>query len=271
MKKIENIREVQMISLNLLEVFDAFCKEHELLYYLAFGTLLGAIRHKGFIPWDDDIDLMMPRGEFDKLVDLNIEEPFPNIRFYSYKQDGLYQNTNFRVSDENTVVDLLKIENPVNQGIWLTVFPIDNIPDNEKERSFFLKKIFYKYKLLFVVTEKDSFLQTRPIYIRFGVSLLKKVVGNKKRRDLYYAFHELLKKYHDANTRDVAILTIGTGNKSYFSRRSIENIEYCEFEGKEYPIPTGYDEVLRNYYGDYMQLPPVEEQIPKHSFDAYYK
>ena len=271
MKEIKDIREVQKISLNLLNVFDSFCKKNDLHYYLAFGTLLGAIRHKGFIPWDDDIDLMMERDEFDRLVNLHVSRPAPNVRFYSYKNSRLYENTNFRVSDENTVVDLLKIENPVNQGIWLTVFPIDNIPDNRKKRSIFLKSIYYRYKFLFVLTEKDTFLDTRPAIIKAGIKALKKTVSVSRRKKMYYAFHRYLRKYCSQKTKDVAILSIGTGNTSYFSRSCIDTVEKCEFEGKLYPIPSGYDEVLRNYYGDYMQLPPVEEQVPKHSFNAYYK
>ena len=165
----------------------------------------------------------------------------------------------------------MKIENPVNQGIWLTVFPIDNIPDNRRERSFFIKSIYYRYKILFVLTEKDSFLDTRPEPVKVAIKALKKAVSVPRRKKMYYAFHHYLRKYCSQKTKDVAILTIGTGNTSYFSRSCIETVEQCEFEGKLYPIPSGYDEVLRNYYGDYMQMPPIEDQVPKHSFTAYYK
>lgn len=271
MKKIESIQEVQRISLSLLDSFDQFCKKHQLQYFLAWGTLLGAIRHKGFIPWDDDIDLMMLREDYDRLVELNIEQPEEGVRFYSYKQKGDYDNVNCRFSDEHTVVDLSRIENPVNQGIWLTVFPVDAIPDNESERKSFLKSIHWRYKLVLALSMKDEYLDVKTPLEKYPAKALKRVLGMNVRKKIYNTIHAIMRKYVNENTKDVGILSIGTGKRTHFSRTCFSETMMAEFEGKEYPIPTGYDEILRNTYGNYMELPPIEQRVPKHDFEAYYK
>jgi len=271
LKKIDDIREIQKISLSLLNVFDDLCKSNHLRYYLAWGTLLGAIRHKGFIPWDDDIDLMMPRKDFDRLIELNVQEPVKGVRFYSFSQDNLYDNVNCRLSDERTLVDISKIENPVRQGIWLTIFPIDALPDDQMERKSFLRRIYWRYKLVLALSMKDEYLDTKPLIQKLGAKLLKRMIGIHGRKLLYRQLHTIMKSYETVDTMEVGILSISTGNKTHFSRNSVEKTIQTVFEGKQYPIPAGYDEILTNTYGDYLQLPPLEQRVPKHDFDAYYK
>lgn len=270
MKSIDDIKEIQRISLNLLHYFDQYCKDNNLTYFLAWGTLLGAVRHHGFIPWDDDIDLMMPREDYNRLMEIAPDIPHTGIRFLKTKKQGNFVNANFRIADDTTIVDLSGVRNPSKQGIWVTVFPIDNLPDDPNLKEKYLRRISYKYKLLLLSTLKNSILKPKNIK-SFVAKVLNLFCSVSVSKVFYRSLDRDLRRYENNATSTVGLLSIGTGNKTSFPRECIFSAKYLVFEDREYPVPIGYDQILKNTYGDYMELPPVEQRVPKHDFVAYYK
>ena len=258
-----DIRDVQAVSLELLEQFDAFCKQHGLRYYLCGGTLLGAVRHKGFIPWDDDIDLFMSRPDYDRLVAICASEKTPfgeNIRF-ACLENGLFPRPFARLYDLKTEVQR-KYHTPISGAhVWIDILPVDGLPKDPKvlKRLYGVRYYINKYN--------------------FG-SMWKPGTGNRKktilRRWRYYWFAgpigpirwaKLLDKmgrsrpYETFDT--VGCFTAGRyGPGEAMPKAEYEKTALVTFEGREYETMACWKEYLTGIYGDYMQLPPEDKRIP---------
>lgn len=258
--------EMRKIQLRILDVVTEFCDEHKIDYWLDSGTLLGAIRHKGFIPWDDDIDLGMLRPDYDKFI-----RSF-NLKNDRYKAYSVENNENFyypylKVLDTQTVLyEMYENKNPISVNI--DVFIYDNAPDDDAETE-----------KMFKIRDKYTAWNRRRIYPK------EKMSGSLFRRLSARAIKELIKvfpknyfvkkivsnskKYVECETERVGNFT--AISRVACSREVFREFTEAEFEGKTYKIPIGYDEWLTAFYGDYMQLPPEEKRKSTHSVKAYYK
>ncbi len=264
MKKL-NLEELKKAQLNILDVVDNFCKENNINYFLDCGTLLGAVRHKGFIPWDDDIDIGMMRGDYNKFLKLFNEK---NERYHlstcEIENDFLYPIG--KVLDTNTILYEPNKETGLKLCINIDVFVYDNAPDNEDECNKMFKKRDLYNKLRFIQLYPNKYDHTSlikkierfflKIYIKFLPKnyYTKKVVNNSK-------------KYINKETKRIGNFmsqTKFTCDKEIFN--SYTNVL---FEGKKYPAPKEYDTYLTNFYGDYMKLPPIEKRVSHHEFEAY--
>lgn len=274
MERIYELDEIKRIELDVLKEVDALCRELKLRYYLGYGTLLGAVRHKGFIPWDDDIDIMMPRPDYDRL-----------IRYCTDNETtfGLMAHENHRGCNrlfakayaKNTLVkeydnDNKKISN--EYGVWIDIFPIDGLGDSYDSAVKLLKqeKILIN---LYAVSLLKSFKRNpnRPWYhepIRLACYLITRLTTpgmliqriEKKCR---------LNDYDKSAYCGVVCENINN-NEIITSDVFRESIDIT-FEQYTFEAPIDYHSYLTAVYGDYMTPPPVEERIPIHGFDAYYK
>ena len=259
--------EMKKIQIEILDVIDRFCKEHEIHYWIDCGTLLGAIRHKGYIPWDDDIDIGMLREDYDKF------RLFFNQENTRYKFECIENNKNFyfafgKVMDTNTELYEPDRKTGVKTGVYVDVFVYDNAPDDEKkcEKMFKKRDLYVKLRYAQLYPQAFDHSSWKKRIMRIFLNLYLKILPKN-----YYTKKIIKnsKKYRKMETVRVGNFTGIT--KFMGSKRIFDEFVEVEFEGKHYPAPIGYDEWLRNTYGDYMQLPPVEKRVSNHVFEAFIK
>ena len=253
--------DVKRIQCELLQDIANFCEQEGITYFLAYGTLIGAIRHNGFIPWDDDIDIAMPRTDYDKFVK-TYNQRNSDKRVIDRSVNSDYNVPFAKVYDARTWLDEYKYSHQ-DYGIYIDIFPIDGYGNKcQMLKARLLDKLLHAKRANF---KKRSLLKNLS-------NMLAKLFL------LPFSINDLL-KYADANARKFAfgsteragnfLETYGTcevGDTEWFAKTV-----FHEFEGKQFRIPVGYDQWLRNIYGDYMQLPPVEEQVAHHIYNVYWK
>lgn len=269
------LEERKRIQLEIMKQVDAFCRANQLTYYLAFGTLIGAIRHKGYIPWDDDIDIMMPRADYEKMEHLFPKEG--NYRFLTPNNTEKYPYAFGKVIDTRTIKKESYVWSKYQIiGLDIDVFPIDNYPDDEQEAISWCKEIDAVQKKLFrffaIYVKGRNFI--RVIY-KNSIIAFRRFLDNKDIYPIEKIVSQLVslsQKYNGIESHYCGVSSINTYGVHKRNRKEIfaSKIE-VNFEGNCFFAPIGYDEYLRDIYGDYMVLPPIEKQKTHHSFSAYWK
>lgn len=253
------VEEMRTIQLGILDQLDAFCRKNNLRYSLGGGTLLGAVRHKGYIPWDDDIDVMMPRPDYDYFVTHFNDEYGKISKCCAFENDETWKFPFAKICDCGTV---LYEENVSQQlGVNIDVFPIDGVPKN-KER--YIRKFIFKHHFL-VAYLSDV-----------GESLAKKCIYALVRKFISLAFIQKSLRYlllsNSFETSPYAGAVVGL----YHEKEVYERTLFCScsdysFENRTYKGISDFDSYLKQHYGNYMDLPPKEMQVRKHKTVAYAK
>ena len=269
-----SLEEHKAVMLNILENFTRFCDKNNLMYFLDAGTLIGAVRHKGFIPWDDDIDVCMPMTDYDKFIKLtkenngflstNIQVEYPNETIYPF----------LKISDDRTVLVEFPDKYPMEVGVYIDVFPKYGIKDN----SFKSKTICKISEYLWLIHWFNKFCINKWAYsgkskiLKLLASFLKIIIfsPNWAVRVQDKVMHLYAKINPVEKCKFVTTLTNGEFHKiapvSCFS-----DFQYCDFEGAKYKIPIDYDTYLHCLYkGDYMEIPSEENRI-HHNIEVYWK
>ena len=254
--------EAKKIQIDILRELDLFCRVHDINYSIAYGTLIGAVRHKGFIPWDDDIDVTMLRSDFEKFLKLFHSERYELLKPMRQKRWEFFA----RVVDPNTVVEFPNhfLESPF--GVWLTIFPIDTRPDDETE---WLKQKKGIDRAAAIARFKTAVLTKNKI--RNGFKRITHFIA--KPLSLKRINAEVIKyatMYEGVKTAQ-KIVWVGYNRYEMYPSELFDSYVELPFEGMQVKAMVGYDTYLRTAYGDYMQLPPVEQQCQTHDYIAYYK
>lgn len=252
--------ESKRIQIEMLRELDAFCRSHDIKYSVAYGTLIGAVRHKGFIPWDDDIDVTMVRSEFEKFLKVWKSEKYELLVPMRKKRWEFFA----RIVDPNTYVKFNKFpESPF--GVWLTIFPVDSRPDDESEWLEQKKKIDHyatlaRFKCTVLTTDKLRNFFKRISHVLAAPLSLEKINKNV----MQYAT-----QYEDKHTNK-KIVWVNYNTYEQYPASLFDDYVDLQFEDITVRAMAGYDTYLRTAYGDYMQLPPIEQQQPSHDYTAYY-
>ena len=265
MKKL-SLDEIKKIEVDILLNVDDFCRKNNIRYSLAYGTLLGCIRHKGFIPWDDDIDIWMPRPDYLRFIK-EYKHEFYKLKCAETDKDYLIYFA--KVFDTRTLV---VEETGYEWSLFIDVLPIDGIGNDLEFAESYYKtavKKRIKYNLYRNLTElsevKPSTL--KELAVRTMTKVMNYIYPCQKRRDNYINYLKAF-KYDDSSL----LFDCALGkNVKILTKDMVENLTRGEFEGHMFNIPVEYDKWLRLNYGDYMQLPPIEERYQHHRFDAFWK
>lgn len=263
-----SIAEEQQAELEVMKELHAFCVKHGLRYVLGYGTLLGAVRHKGFIPWDNDMDILMPRDDVDKLVELNKKEPIGrNIRLFHYTTDDNYHYPIIRACNTKTVVKPTYLREQIDDmGVWVDVFPIDGYI---KSRLFFQKPLrkFYLKMMNATMYVPDSESGSKASLRRFIIKLLP----NKNHRyERKLSSLCAWSRYDNAGTVCVLCEEEPPLDKQIMDRADVEEPVLVPFEDAEFYIPRNAEKYLTMQYGDFMKLPPEEDRMT-HSICSRYR
>lgn len=253
----ELLKQLQKVELGILCDVADFCDAHGIQYFLSSGTLLGAIRHKGFIPWDDDIDISMPRKDFEKFLSLRDQLP-KELECVATRFTHQYPIGIVKIRKKGTVMKEPKMENlQINHGVWIDVFPIDRVDSIRflKIRALcvnLLTTAIY-YKLGLVADIKHSTRFVCKTLTHFGIERLDKL------RTQVMSFEENTRGKYYTNF----VSNLGY-NKLLFSETVLFPLSQIEFENRMFSAPGDCDCWLKQAYGDYWQLPPAEEQVNRH-------
>ena len=260
------VRLVQEKEIELLKIFSEICEQHNLTYYALGGTLLGAIRHGGFIPWDDDMDICMLREDYEKLQDYLISNPDERYEVMSYKNNLNYVYPFMKVQDNQTYLLEEDVRIDSNMGIYVDIFPVDGYEDDsvfKDKMTRLIKKRQLSCYTFKGITNTKSLLNSLIRYISvivFYFTNTNKYIGG---------IDELAKSRKVDDYELVDYLIYKDMHKPVWKREWLEQTIMGVFEGKEFMIPKNYHEILTSDYGDYMQLPPVELRFSHHDFQLW--
>ena len=256
--------EIKEIELGVMDYIHNLCQKENINYSLAYGTLLGAVRHKGFIPWDDDVDIALKREEYDKLYQAILQDDDAIYKVISFENDARYPYPFYRVYDARTVYDNNYIENDIELGICVDVFPFDYYKDVNTEMVKLDTYRRLSVYTLYGVHNKNAKLKNIIRYVMVLVFRLTQVKNwNKKMNDLAMQAKE--GDYID-------YLMENKTRSTKFDKSLLDNVIDSSFEDRVYKIPESYAQILTAIYGDdFMEIPPVEKQVQHDDFEAYIK
>lgn len=257
-----SLQELKQLMLLIMQDIDLFCRSHNIRYFLAYGTLLGAVRHKGYIPWDDDIDIWMPRPDYMRFM-----KQYRHRYYSAYSAEFTpgWDHYIAKVCDDRTIID----EGHGDKcGVYIDVFPLDGLPDNpQRIQSHF--RVIEKYLRIW-----SSLHYTRRLKIQKvnGVAKNIKILASRA-LGLFYSSNKALDKLQQVKMKypyDKSRF-VGYVGRWFIPRNNITSLIDADFENNRFLIPENYAEWLTTIYGDYMKLPPIEKRVSNHGFKAYWK
>ena len=262
--------EIKEIELNILIKIDEVCRQNGWEYSLTAGTLIGAIRHKGFIPWDDDIDIMIPRNDYEKLIQY-FENTSSKYKVITCNNNKYYQDVFAKVYDTTTIIeDQITDIKQTGMGVYVDVFPIDGLGDTYQEAVKNIKRGKLLQLIMTCAGMKKYAKSTThsALYepIRYALFCMTRCVDANK------VARKLDKKNSRIDFNSSAFAGAPSGSfreKTIMKREEYSDIIDIEFENHLFKSIRVYDSYLRRFYGDYMKLPPKSAQVTHHTFCAY--
>jgi len=260
-EKVLSLDEIHEGLLELLGEFNRLCKKLDIDYFLSGGSLIGAMRHKGFIPWDDDLDIMMLRSDYDKLIN-NIDQLDSKYRLNCLEVMNGWEYPFAKIDLPATYIDDEYRE--VQHGLFIDIFPIDKLPDDLEEQ----KKLARKVKILDLFRGAGTKKKYRPAEkMKFLKNVIKPYANFRGPNYFAQKIDLLARKINNENKSSdtIGVMVVSThGTKEFLSGEAFSEAIEVPFENTSSFIPLGHKEYLHNLYGDYMQMPPKEQQTPGH-------
>lgn len=258
----ERMDELQEKCLEMAEYFVSFCQEHDLLCYLCGGGAIGAVRHHGFIPWDDDLDFFMPRNDYEKLIEL--WPLYADERYFLSKSNRHYQDRNLFVTirdQQTTCIKPYQQDLDLPHGLALDILPLDYYPASTYQRR---KQVIWA--MIYSLFCSQTIPEKHGSWMKWGSRFLLGIVPSKNLRyRIWKKAEKEMSKYSRQESDGITELCSGPYYmKKKYPLASFDEKILVPFEQTELPIPVGYDAYLREAFGDYQTLPPVEQQKAHH-------
>ena len=244
----------QKMQFDILKEVDRLCRKYKIKYYLSSGTLLGAVRHKGYIPWDDDMDIEMLRDDYEKFKQIALKEMDKKYFWQDVYTDKHFGYVFAKIKINGTkYIEEMAVKNKAHNGIYIDIFPIDRFSGNQ----FDFKKIVFLRMLLLI--KNKYIIKADTLFKKIELIGLKLINPFVTRNLLIKIINTIIKK----NKKGKYLTNYSTVffNKNIRENEWYKNTVELEFEGSKFMGPSGYDEILTFLYGNYMQLPPVEKRV----------
>lgn len=267
----EILRKVQLVQLEIAKEIKRICEEHNIKYFLDSGTLLGAVRHKGFIPWDDDLDIGMLRNDYEKFLKVASQQLKEKYFLQTYNTDEEYPLAFAKIRKKGTIyIEQVAEYSKVNNGIYIDIFPYDVFPTKKMQQikqGFFIE--LYKRILLIKsnyfpwIAKKNIFSKLKTFIFYLPIIFIS----------LFYNKDQIKRKYSHVmtmyNDKKTCLLYEQSGASHYgkwvIPTECFDSFIDLVFEDIKFPCPNNFDKYLRLVYGNYMQLPPLEERENRHN------
>ena len=258
--------QVKQRQLEILSAIDQFCREHQLHYFISYGTLIGAVRHQGFIPWDDDIDISMPRADYERFLQLFGKKQH-RYRILSLNHDAVYFNNFAKIIDPTTRIVDHRNDKTYDSGIFIDIFPYDQfdelklVDQTYNLESFKLlsfskwHNIVYRDHWWKDVARTAFWCLLRPVKPRFFAERIERLIQQRT----------------STTGRYQGLLASKFKMQEIFDTGAFDKVIDLPFENLVVQAPAEYHRILTQMYGDYMELPPIEKQVNPHELDVYQK
>lgn len=263
-------QDIQKVDLEILKHIDSFCKDRKICYFLDSGTLLGAARHGGFIPWDDDADIVMPRPDYDRFVREYCDSR--KYRLYAPSRGNCYLHFARLCEMERTFFGQKARWTREDPGVGVDIFPLDGAPDSTEEYDRFQERVVkVRNKILrlrHLISRKPRPLR-RDLFgfakdcVHLAARVFRLIIFPWTMRWNLSRLHRLRLKYSYETSKRCFYIAVTTGRKKYWHRKWFSDKVFLDFCGERFPAPAGYDERLTTEYGDW-RTPPSENERTSH-------
>ena len=260
----DDLRKIQLLELDILKEVKRICEKYKIEYFIIGGTLLGAIRHKGFIPWDDDIDVAIPRHDYDRFIDILAQELIAPMDYLYFEKDVEYREYSLKIINKNVVV--YENKNDVEKSktnLWIDILPIDGVPDNTAMFNLHKLRVYVWKALLSIKNIKTIKNKKRNIFEQIIIKIAQIIP-----RHMLISQRWVMKKL-DNTIRSYSYMdciNVGTFMGAYRFKEVVPKELFGKgtdilFEGSEFKAPEKIDTYLKHMYGNYMELPPLDKRI----------
>lgn len=254
------LKKLQHVQLEILEVIDRFCKEHEISYSLYSGTLLGAVRHGGFIPWDDDVDICMKRSEYERFLTEWTNNPPAGFILQNKDNTPSFTQSFSKIRKEHTTFLQYEWEaRKYHTGIFIDIFPLDRIPDGH-----FSLLLYQVCVALYLLLTREFIPEKAGVPMRAASWMVLRFIRGKRRVELRKLLEKQLTQYDSIESLKLVGFDTIQGLNQKYPADMMDHIIQKDFDGQLFLCCKAWDAQLISLYGDYMTLPPEEERTWKH-------